>query len=108
MEELTTLPEYLKASNADGLAILEATAVWCSQCKAISPFVDKLITKYPEARFYKYDTDTALDITQELGATHMPSFHIFKDGDLKGSVTGAKAQELEKAIKQNYDGKVEE
>lgn len=39
MEELTTLPEYLKASNADGLAILEATAVWCSQCKAISPFV---------------------------------------------------------------------
>lgn len=38
----------------------------------------------------------------------MPTFHIFKDGDLKDSVTGAKAKELEKAISSNYDGKVED
>lgn len=37
----------------------------------------------------------------------MPTFHIFQDGDLKDSVTGAKAKELEKAISENYDGKVE-
>lgn len=48
------------------------------------------------------------DITQELAANQMPTFHIFKNGDLKDSVTGAKAQPLEKAIKENYEGKVEE
>lgn len=64
MQELKTLPEYLKASNADGTAILEATTTWCSQCKAIAPFVEKLMKKYPEARFYNYDTDTALGMTQ--------------------------------------------
>lgn len=38
----------------------------------------------------------------------MPTFHIFKDGDLKDSVTGAKAKELEAAIKKSYEGSVVE
>lgn len=108
MEELKTLTEYLKASNADGTAVLEAVATWCPQCKAIAPFVEKMQKKFPDARFYQYDTDTALDISQELGARQMPTFHVFKNGDLQDSVTGAKAKELEKAIGDNYDGKVEE
>ena len=108
MEELKSRNEYLKASNADGVAVLEATATWCSQCKAIQPFVDKMINKYPEARFYKYDTDTATDIAQELGANQMPTFHIFKDGDLVDGITGAKAKELEKAVSGACGGKVVE
>jgi len=76
--------------------------------KAIAPFVDRMIKKYPEARFYQYDTDTADDISQELGASQMPTFHAFKDGDLVGSVTGAKAAQLEALIKESYGGKVVE
>lgn len=68
MEELTDMKEYLKASNADGTAILEAVTDWCSNCKAIAPFMDKMMSKYPDARFYTYNTDTALAISQELGA----------------------------------------
>lgn len=108
MEELKTRNDYLKATNADGTCVLEAVTTWCSQCKAIAPFVDKMIKQFPDARFYKYDTDTAGDISQELGVTVMPTFHVFKDGDLGDSVTGAKAQELEKAIKASYDGTIVE
>jgi len=108
MQSLQTRTDYLKASNADGTAILEATATWCSQCKAIAPFVEKLIQKFPDARFYSYDTDTALDIAQELGANQMPTFTIFKDGDLMDSITGAKGAALEKAIRGAYDGQVVE
>ncbi len=68
----------------------------------------KLQKKYPDARFYKYDTDHAPDIAQELGVNAMPTFHIFKDGDVSESVTGAKGAALEKAIKSVYDGKVED
>ncbi|KAK4545592.1 hypothetical protein LTR36_002942 [Oleoguttula mirabilis] len=108
MEELTDRKSYLKATNADGVCILEATATWCTQCKAIAPFVEKMVKKYPDARFYKYDTDTAEDIAQELGARAMPTFNLFKDGDIMGGVTGAKAEALENMIKENYDGKVVE
>ena len=41
MEEIKDRKEYVKATQADGIAILEGTATWCSQCKAIAPFVDK-------------------------------------------------------------------
>ena len=57
-------------------------------------------------RFYKYDTDEADDIAHELGVNMMPTFHIFKDGDVMESVTGAKGAQLEKAIQGCYDGKV--
>ena len=40
MEELKDRNAYVKATNADGVSVLEGTATWCSQCKAIAPFVD--------------------------------------------------------------------
>ena len=59
-------------------------------------------------RFYKYDTEESEDIAQELGVNMMPTFHIFKDGDVMDSITGAKGAQLEKAIQGNYDAKVVE
>ena len=39
----------------------------------------------------------------------MPTFHIFRDGDVETSVTGAKGSALEAAIKDVYgDGRVED
>ena len=109
MEELRDRKGYVKAMMEDGVAVLEGTTTWCPQCKAIAPFVEKLIKKYPEARFYQYDVEQAEDIAQELGARQMPTFSIFKDGGIVEGVTGAKAQELEKAIRESYgDGKVVE
>lgn len=51
---------------------------------------------------------TLSQIAQELGVTQMPTFHIFKDGDVESSVTGARGAVLESAIKDIYDGKVED
>ncbi len=77
--------------------------------------------KYPNARFYEYNTEEAEDIAQELGVNMMPTvsgqcpwicrfsradlhqFHIFKDGEVMQTVTGAKGAALEKAIKENYE-----
>ena len=67
-----------------------------------------MVKKYVDARFYKYDTEGAPDIAQELGVNQMPTFTIFKDGELVEGITGAKGAALEKAIKECYDGKVVE
>ena len=42
MEEIKDRKEYVKATMADGIAVLEGTATWCPQCKAIAPFVDQV------------------------------------------------------------------
>lgn len=105
MEELRTLPDYLKATNTSGVVILQATATWCSQCKAIAPAVEKMVQRFPDAKWYKYDTDSAGDIAQELGVSQMPVFTIFKDGDLVDSVAGARAKVLEEKVGGVYEGR---
>lgn len=50
MEELKDRTAYVKATMADGVAVLEGTATWCSQCKAIAPFVEQMMKKYPDVR----------------------------------------------------------
>lgn len=76
------------------------------RCEVALPYASILEGVIDNHRFYKYDTEEAEDIAQELGVNMMPSFHIFKDGEPVQSVTGAKSKQLEEAIKGVYDGKV--
>ena len=80
------------------VTILEGTATWCAQCRAIAPEVAKMVTEYPNVKFYLYDVEECEDVAQELGVRSMPSFSIFKDGDIQEGVTGAKPKEIRKAI----------
>lgn len=57
LKTLTSKVEYLRASNADGVCVIEGTASWCPQCKAIAPEVEKMTSEFPDARFYKFDVD---------------------------------------------------
>jgi thioredoxin 1 len=98
---LSSKVDYLKATNADGLTIIEGTAAWCPQCRAIAPEVTKLASEFPKAHFYTFDVDDNPDVAQELGVTTMPTFTIFKDGDLQESVGGAKIQALKAAVEKN-------
>lgn len=108
MEELKSRTDYSKAMMPDGLAILEGVTSWCPQCKAIAPKVEELMKKYPDARWYKYNVEEAEDIAQELGARQVPTFTVFVDGMVQDGVTGAKADALEKLIKESYQGNVVE
>ncbi|ORY07252.1 thioredoxin-like protein [Clohesyomyces aquaticus] len=98
---LDTKTAYLKAVMYEGVTILEGTATWCSQCKAIAPEVQKMVSEFPDVHFYTYDVEQTPDIAQELGVRQMPTFSVFKDGDIMEGVTGAKPKELRKAIEDN-------
>lgn len=52
--------------------------------------------------------DEVEDIAQEFGARQVPVFTICKDGMVVDGVTGAKGEALERLIKEEHDGKVEE
>lgn len=49
MEEIKDRKGYLKATDVEGVAILEGTAEWCTKCKAIAPFVDKVRINFPSS-----------------------------------------------------------
>lgn len=100
IEVLDSKTAYLKAVMYEGITVLEGTATWCSQCKAIAPEVQKMTDEFPDVHFRTYDVEETPDIAQELGVSQMPTFHVFKDGDLMDSVMGARPAELRKAIKE--------
>nr|POE77371.1 thioredoxin [Quercus suber] len=104
METLSDRTGYLRATQLSTLSVLQATTTWCPQCKAVAPAVEALRAKFPAAKFYMYDVERADDVAQELGVSQVPSFHVFRDGELLGSVTGAKAEALEKVVREGYDG----
>jgi thioredoxin 1 len=90
--------EYLKAVMYEGVTILEGTATWCRNCHIIAPEVAKMVAEYPNVKFYTYDVEECEDIAQELGVRSMPTFSVFKDGDIMEGVTGARPKEIRKAI----------
>jgi hypothetical protein len=51
-----------------------------------------------KVKFYTYDVEECEDIAHELGVSQMPTFSIFKDGDIQEGVTGARATEVRRAI----------
>jgi len=85
---LTSRAAYLKAVSYEGISVLEGTATWCSQCKAIAPEVQKMVQEFPDVKFYTYDVEEAPDIAQELGVSRMPTFSLFRDGDSKWTDNG--------------------
>ena len=50
------------------------------------------------SRFYKIDVDAVPDVAQELGVRAMPTFVIFKNGELADTVVGANQHGLKAAI----------
>lgn len=108
MQKLANRSEYTQALMPDGLVVMEGVTKNCPICKGMRPIVANLIKKFPEARFYIFNVDEAEDIAQELGARNVPNFSVFKDGFIQEGITGLKPKDLERAIRENYEGKIEE
>ncbi|KAF2791958.1 thioredoxin-like protein, partial [Melanomma pulvis-pyrius CBS 109.77] len=95
---LTSRTSYLRAVNHPGVTVLEGTATWCAQCKVMAPEVARLAAEFPAVRFYTYDVEETPDIAQELGVSRMPTFSVFKDGDIQEGVSGARPAELRRVV----------
>jgi thioredoxin 1 len=89
---------YLKAVMYEGVTVLEGTATWCAQCKAVAPEVAKMVEEFPDVHFFTYDVEKTPDIAHELGVSQMPTFSVFKDGDIQEGVTGARVKEVRKVV----------
>ena len=51
-----------------------------------------------QVKFYTYDVEECEDIAHELGVSQMPTFTLFKDGDVQDGVSGALPKQIRSAI----------
>jgi thioredoxin 1 len=86
MQQLTTEQLKEKMQNGENF-VLDLYATWCGPCKIMLSNLEKVNeslikesageSKY---KIYKYDVESDMDFSRELGIRSVPTIKIFKEG----------------------------
>ena len=81
--------------NNDTPTLVDFHATWCGPCKMMSPIVKKLKEEMGDrARILKVDIDKNPALADKLSIRSVPTFILYKGGEIKWQVSGG--QTLEK------------
>lgn len=92
----------IAASSARPL-LLNFTAAWCGPCRAVKPRIDALAAanegKVTFARV-DIDSDAVLASVAAAGVTAVPTFSLYRDGQVVAKIMGADVAGVEAALKE--------
>jgi len=97
--QISELESISKKLN-DNLFVIMVKAEWCGPCKLIYPKVLELSQNYPSVKFYKINIDDEehQDIIFFLNPTKVPSFFLYKNGQILDLLIGTDINKLEDLI----------
>lgn len=71
------------------IVLLDVWAPWCAPCRAMMPLLDTLEGEISEwVEIVKLDASVDADLAGKLGVSALPTFLIFKDGQVVNSIIG--------------------
>ena len=78
-----------------GLVFVDFYADWCGPCKMMAPIIEEIEKELKDINFIKVNVDDSEDIAMRYGIMSIPTFYLFKDGNvLKKTVGGHSKQEM--------------
>lgn len=87
------------ATNQDTLVVIDFYAAWCKPCKMIAPAVERWAKSYgTEVLFYKINVNENCQTAELCKVKSMPTFQLYKGGELVEQVYGAKKDVITAAI----------
>ena len=69
--------------------IVDFWAEWCGPCKSMHPIFTRMAKKYKQVRFARVNVDNAQDIAMRYGVQSIPTFIMFKNGEIANQMVGA-------------------
>lgn len=90
--------------KADLPVLVDFWAEWCPPCKMMSPIVDEIGEEMGDRlKVAKLDTDSNPQISMKYGIVSIPTFNIYRGGELVKSIVGGRPkkkflQEIEAAL----------
>jgi thioredoxin 1 len=75
--------------DASGVVLVDFYAEWCGPCQGMLPVVEDLAANGPEGlTVVKVNIDDAPEVASEYGVMSIPTFKVFKDGEVVAEAMG--------------------
>jgi thioredoxin 1 len=94
--QITTLSdasfdEHVKVSETP--VLVDFWAEWCGPCKMIAPVLEQIAEEHAgRVQVAKINIDDNLDVTRRFEVMSIPTLILFKDGEAKVRITGARGK----------------
>jgi len=76
-----------------GIVFVDFFAEWCGPCKMTGPVIDQLAEERKDIAFYKVNVDENGELASQYSIFSIPTFVIFKDGQIVSQFSGAMGKE---------------
>jgi len=86
--ELTS-QNFDQEKTKNELLLVDFWAEWCGPCKSMHPIFSRMAKKYKSVRFARVNVDNAQDIAMRYGVQSIPTFIMFKNGEVANTMVGA-------------------
>ena len=85
----------------EGLTLIDFFAEWCMPCVMMGPIIEDISEEFQERiKVGKINVDDQTDVANKFEVSSIPTFILFKGGEIVERITGAVAQdELSELIK---------
>jgi thioredoxin 1 len=86
-----TFDETVQSSSE--AVIVDFWAEWCGPCKMISPILEEIASEHKDkVKVVKLNVDDNPDVTRRYDVMSIPTLIVFKDGQAKKRLVGAKGK----------------
>jgi len=73
---------------------IDFSAIWCEPCQMVAPTIEELATEYSgKLKIGQVDVDQAPKTSQKYGIMSVPTFIIFKNGEVVKQFVSARTKE---------------
>lgn len=76
-----------------GVVFVDFYADWCGPCKLTAPIIDDLAEQMKNVKFVKINVDENQDLAGKYSVFSIPTFLMFKGGQIVNQMVGAAGKE---------------
>jgi len=104
MTEVTDATFEAEVLKSEAPVLVDFWAPWCGPCKSMLPVIEEVAKDYEgKVKIVKVNVDENAETPQQFNVMSIPSFFVFKGGEVAANFVGVKtkefiAEELDKVI----------